>query len=219
MKYMMLINLGPKVRDFESLSEEEQKALAEGFQAINETPGVTPGTRCAAGDGDHGAGPGRPDAHHRRPVRRDQGGARRLLLLRGRRPRRGDRAGGADPGGAHGRRDRGAPDRGVVAALEQSFREQWGRVLAALIGFLGDFDLAEEAAQEAFAIAAERWPREGVPANPRALAGDDGAQPRDRPHPPRPHAGREDPPARGRREPMEDDQMEPRRPFPTSGSS
>jgi RNA polymerase sigma-70 factor (ECF subfamily) len=38
-------------------------------------------------------------------------------------------------------------------------------VLAALIGFLGDFDLAEEAAQEAFAIAAERWPREGAPAN------------------------------------------------------
>jgi RNA polymerase sigma-70 factor, ECF subfamily len=41
-------------------------------------------------------------------------------------------------------------------------------VLAALIGFLGDFDLAEEAAQDAFAIAAERWPREGTPANPRA---------------------------------------------------
>jgi RNA polymerase sigma-70 factor (ECF subfamily) len=37
-----------------------------------------------------------------------------------------------------------------------------------LIGFLGDFDLAEEAAQEAFAIAAERWPRDGVPANPGA---------------------------------------------------
>jgi RNA polymerase sigma-70 factor, ECF subfamily len=37
-----------------------------------------------------------------------------------------------------------------------------------LIGFLGDFDLAEEATQEAFAIAAERWPRDGIPANPRA---------------------------------------------------
>jgi RNA polymerase sigma-70 factor (ECF subfamily) len=46
------------------------------------------------------------------------------------------------------------------------FRDEWGRVLATLIGFLGDFDLAEEAAQEAFAIAAERWPRDGVPANP-----------------------------------------------------
>ena len=38
-------------------------------------------------------------------------------------------------------------------------------MLASLVGFLGDFDLAEEAAQEAFAIAAERWPRDGVPAN------------------------------------------------------
>jgi RNA polymerase sigma-70 factor (ECF subfamily) len=40
------------------------------------------------------------------------------------------------------------------------------RLLAALIGFLGDFDRAEDAAQEAFAIAAERWPRDGLPANP-----------------------------------------------------
>ncbi len=56
----------------------------------------------------------------------------------------------------------------MVAILEQTFRDEWGRVLAALIGFLGDFDLAEEAAQEAFAIAAERWPREGRPDNPRA---------------------------------------------------
>jgi RNA polymerase sigma-70 factor (ECF subfamily) len=54
----------------------------------------------------------------------------------------------------------------VVTDLEQVFRDQWGRVLAALIGFLGDFDLAEEAAQEAFAIAAERWPRDGVPSSP-----------------------------------------------------
>ena len=52
--------------------------------------------------------------------------------------------------------------------LEQVFRDEWGRVLASLIGFLGDFELAEEAAQDAFAIAAERWPRDGTPANPRA---------------------------------------------------
>ena len=56
----------------------------------------------------------------------------------------------------------------MVAILEQVFRDQWGRVLAAMIGFLGDVDLAEEAAQEAFAIAAERWPRDGVPTNPGA---------------------------------------------------
>jgi RNA polymerase sigma-70 factor (ECF subfamily) len=54
----------------------------------------------------------------------------------------------------------------VVATLEQTFRDEWGRVLATLIGLLGDFDLAEEAAQEAFAIAAERWPRTGVPDRP-----------------------------------------------------
>ncbi|HEY3062434.1 MAG TPA: sigma-70 family RNA polymerase sigma factor [Chloroflexota bacterium] len=41
-------------------------------------------------------------------------------------------------------------------------------MLASLIGFLGDFDLAEDAVQEAFAIAAERWPRDGTPNNPGA---------------------------------------------------
>ena len=56
----------------------------------------------------------------------------------------------------------------MVAILEQVFREQWGYVLAALIGFLGDFELAEEAAQEAFAIAVQRWPRDGLPENPGA---------------------------------------------------
>jgi RNA polymerase sigma-70 factor (ECF subfamily) len=56
----------------------------------------------------------------------------------------------------------------VVTVLEQTFRDEWGRVLASLIGFLGDFDLAEEAAQDAFAVAAARWPRDGVPSNPGA---------------------------------------------------
>ena len=55
-----------------------------------------------------------------------------------------------------------------MAPLDQVFRDEWGRVLAGLIGFLGDFDLAEEAAQDAFAVAAERWPRDGVPASPGA---------------------------------------------------
>jgi RNA polymerase sigma-70 factor (ECF subfamily) len=50
--------------------------------------------------------------------------------------------------------------------LEDVFRDQWGRVLATLVGWLGDIELAEDAAQEAFATAAERWPRDGVPANP-----------------------------------------------------
>jgi RNA polymerase sigma-70 factor (ECF subfamily) len=52
--------------------------------------------------------------------------------------------------------------------IEQAFREHWGRVVASLVGFLGDFALAEEAAQEAFAIAAERWPRDGAPSQPLA---------------------------------------------------
>ena len=41
--------------------------------------------------------------------------------------------------------------------LEEVFRDEWGRVLASLVRFLGDFDKAEEAAQEAFAISAERY--------------------------------------------------------------
>jgi RNA polymerase sigma-70 factor, ECF subfamily len=50
--------------------------------------------------------------------------------------------------------------------LDDIFRDQWGRVLATLVGVLGDIELAEDAAQEAFATAAERWPRDGVPGNP-----------------------------------------------------
>jgi RNA polymerase sigma-70 factor (ECF subfamily) len=56
----------------------------------------------------------------------------------------------------------------VVTTVDQVFRDQWGRVLAAMVGYLGDLDLAEEVAQEAFAIAAERWPRDGDPTNPAA---------------------------------------------------
>jgi RNA polymerase sigma-70 factor (ECF subfamily) len=48
------------------------------------------------------------------------------------------------------------------------FAEEWARLLAFLVGFLGDFDLAEEAAQDAFTVAAERWPLDGVPAKPGA---------------------------------------------------
>jgi RNA polymerase sigma-70 factor (ECF subfamily) len=50
--------------------------------------------------------------------------------------------------------------------LEDVFRDQWGRVLATLVGVLGDIELAEDAAQDAFALAAERWPRDGQPVNP-----------------------------------------------------
>jgi RNA polymerase sigma-70 factor (ECF subfamily) len=50
--------------------------------------------------------------------------------------------------------------------LDEVFREHWGRVVATLVGFLGDLQLAEDAAQDAFTIAADRWPRDGEPANP-----------------------------------------------------
>jgi RNA polymerase sigma-70 factor, ECF subfamily len=52
--------------------------------------------------------------------------------------------------------------------IEDVFRREWGRVVANLVGFLGDFDRAEDAAQEAFAVAAQHWPRDGVPDNPGA---------------------------------------------------
>ena len=60
------------------------------------------------------------------------------------------------------------PDGRAPRMIERVFHEEWGRVLAALVGFLGDFDLAEEAVQEAFAEAAERWPRDGLPERPGA---------------------------------------------------
>jgi RNA polymerase sigma-70 factor, ECF subfamily len=56
----------------------------------------------------------------------------------------------------------------AAQAVEEIFRREAGRVLATLIRLLGDFDLAEEAQQEAFAAALEQWPSHGRPANPRA---------------------------------------------------
>ena len=52
--------------------------------------------------------------------------------------------------------------------LDQIYRDEWGRIVAALIRRLGSFELAEEAAQEAFAAALVQWPREGMPPNARA---------------------------------------------------
>jgi len=56
----------------------------------------------------------------------------------------------------------------VRERVEAVYRSDSRRVLATLIRLLGDFDLAEEALHEAFTAAVERWPRDGVPANPRA---------------------------------------------------
>ncbi|PYO09313.1 MAG: RNA polymerase subunit sigma-24, partial [Gemmatimonadetes bacterium] len=50
--------------------------------------------------------------------------------------------------------------------IEQVFREEHGRAVAVLVRVFGDIDLAEEAVQDAFAAAVERWPSTGVPASP-----------------------------------------------------
>ncbi len=65
---------------------------------------------------------------------------------------------------------RSAPGVGqdLIDTIESVYRAESRRVLATLIRLLGDFDLAEEALQEAFAAAVEKWPAEGIPSNPRA---------------------------------------------------
>ena len=65
--------------------------------------------------------------------------------------------------------------------VEQVFREEWGRAVAILTRVLGDLELAEDAVQDAFATALERWPRDGVPALPGRLDRHDRPQPCHRP--------------------------------------
>jgi len=56
----------------------------------------------------------------------------------------------------------------AATAVETVYRAEWGRIVATLIRLIGDFDLAEECAQEAFAAAVDQWRATGVPALPRA---------------------------------------------------
>ena len=56
----------------------------------------------------------------------------------------------------------------ATAAVEAVYRSDWGRIVATLIGLVGDFELAEEAAQEAFTAAVDQWRTSGVPEFPRA---------------------------------------------------
>jgi RNA polymerase sigma-70 factor (ECF subfamily) len=56
----------------------------------------------------------------------------------------------------------------AAAAVAALYRSDWGRIVAAVIRFVGDFDLAEEAVQEAFTVAVDNWPSAGVPEIPRA---------------------------------------------------
>ena len=59
-------------------------------------------------------------------------------------------------------------DADVKTAVDAAFRDEWGRVVATLIRTTGDWDLAEECAQEAFATALQRWPKDGIPVRPGA---------------------------------------------------
>lgn len=56
----------------------------------------------------------------------------------------------------------------AATTVETVYRADWGRIVATLIGLVGDFDLAEECAQEAFAAAVNQWPAAGIPEFPRA---------------------------------------------------
>ena len=141
------------------MSADEQRAIVEEFQALREEekPGVSaprscsrprPRPPCASQEGKTLTTDG-PFADTKEVV----GG---FWLLEADNLDAALELAAQDPGGAVGWRGRGAAAGREIALLEQVFRDEWGRVLANLIGFLGDFDLAEEAAQEAFAIAAER---------------------------------------------------------------
>src|SRR5271165_32470 len=135
-----------------------------------------PGRRraAAAGRGQDGPGTASPAAAFRWPVRRDQGADRRVLHYRLRGPRRGDRGRREAPGGClrHHRNPAiqlmNTDVKAVRAAVDGAFRDEWGRVVATLIRTTGDWDLAEECAQDAFAMALQRWPKDGIPGRPGA---------------------------------------------------
>src|SRR6202167_2792419 len=115
--------------------------------------------------------PGRGGDVHRRALPGVEGGSARLLDHGGRRPRRGAQARHRGVEGLQPE-DRGAAVpvsvAGVREAVTRAQREEWARVIASLTRRFGDLDIAEEAADEAFATAVERWPDDGVPPNPGA---------------------------------------------------
>ena len=139
---------------------------------------------------------GRQDADDRRAVRRRQGGARRLPRVRGRRPRRRDRArvarsrrpAWAAPSRCARSRSGSDPRAGLPRRVGPRPRQP-DRLPRRLRPRRGSRPGGVRDRRRALA------PR-GDAGEPARLAGDDRAQPRDRPHPPRPHARREDPPAR-----------------------
>src|SRR5437667_2599309 len=128
------------------------------------------GAREGSGDGDDGPSRQRANEGLRRSLHRVERAGRWLRDDRSDRSRRGDR----DREKLAGRRRRGAPDRRALSAEITSdavaavFHEEAGRLTAALVKRLGDFDLAEECVQDALVAALEHWPRTGIPDNPGA---------------------------------------------------
>src|SRR5262249_40143578 len=128
--------------------------------------------------------PARRSADHGRPVRRGQGAHRRIPDPQGagsgRRARMGPKAGER----ARSARSTRRPGRGsppipwragplveqvpalTASTIERVFRDQYGRAVAVLVRHFGDIDLAEEAVQDAFTVALQRWPSTGVPPSP-----------------------------------------------------
>src|SRR6266576_688586 len=130
------------------------------------------GGAATGSDGDDRARARRRHDRRRRPVRRHERDPRRLLPDRGRVARRGDRVGVADPRSrlGHGRDTSGPARPGArrIDDLIRAYRDERARCIAILGRILGDLDLAEDAVQDAFVKAAERWPREGTPSSPGA---------------------------------------------------
>src|SRR5258705_4303101 len=124
---------------------------------------------------DSSTGQERRDAHDRRTVHGRQGTHRRIQRDQGARSGRGDRLGPQACAG-YDTADRGSAFSGrslkpgmaevSTSEIERVFRQEYGRAVAVLVRSFGDIDLAEEAVQDAFTKAVQRWPEEGVPRSP-----------------------------------------------------
>src|ERR1700736_1640015 len=162
------VDMGKVMRDVNSVIREMKTARAWVFNAA-----LHPPTKHGHGR----AAPRRRLTHDRRTLRRGQGTHWRNLHHQGARP--GCRArvepqarprdhppdrGATLPGGGSGL----IPGGTALAApeIERVFREGYGRALAVLVRVFGDIDIAEEAVQDAFTAAVQRWPSTGLPPRP-----------------------------------------------------
>ena len=173
-------DLEPVMRELAALNEEMRAAGAWVFAAALHQPETYDRRPCRR----------RRRAHHRRPLRGGQGVHRRLRPDPGRGPRRRPRLGRqararprwpARRGPARSSAERMSDGR----RIERVFRENYGRAVAVLIRLLGDIDAAEEAVQDAFLTAVQRWPADGIPPSPAGLDRHDRPQPGHRPAAPR----------------------------------